>query len=62
MSNAVEVSTRGSWTIFVGIHAKSTVDLKLPEAPDLTLPFVQAVAMQMISYYGVLAKGPMWIS
>ena len=57
MSNAEEVSARGARTVFVGSKAKRAGDLTLPEAPELALPFVQAVAMQMVSYYGAVAKG-----
>ena len=57
MSNAEEVSARGSRTVFVGAQVKRAGDFQLPEVSRLALPFVQAVAMQMASYYAAVARG-----
>lgn len=57
MSNAEEVSARGARIVFVGSKAKCAGDLQLPEVPEAAWPFLQAVAMQMVSYFGALAKG-----
>lgn len=32
-------------------------DLKLPEVPELALPFVQVDALRLISYYAAVPKG-----
>lgn len=55
-SNAAEVAARGAWLIEVG-GAVPPDQLKLPAAPKLLEPFLQAVAMQTISYFAALAKG-----
>jgi len=57
LSNAAEVAARGARVVFVGANVSRAEDLALPEVPDLVLPFVQALAVQMISYYAALAKG-----
>lgn len=57
LSNAAEVAARGERVIFVGANVSRAEDLVLPEVPDLVLPFVQALAVQMVSYFAALAKG-----
>jgi len=57
LSNAAEVAARGARVVFLGSNASRGEDLALPEVPNLVLPFVQALAVQMISYYAALAKG-----
>ena len=56
-SNAAEVAARGARLIEIGCDPMEPNHLKLPEGPDLILPFMQSVAVQMISYYTALAKG-----
>ena len=55
-SNAAEVATRGARLIEVGCEVAAD-QLKLPSAPNLLEPFLQAMAMQMISYFAALTKG-----
>ena len=55
-SNAAEVMARGARLIAVGC-GDAADKLKLPSAPNLLEPFLQAVALQMISYFAALAKG-----
>ena len=55
-SNAAEVAARGARLIEVGVEV-AVDQLKLPAAPILLEPFLQAMAVQMISYYAALAKG-----
>lgn len=57
LSNAAEVAARGARVVFVGTNVSSANDLQLPDVPDLALPFVQSLAVQMISYFAALAKG-----
>ena len=56
-SNAAEVAARGARLIEIGCDPLEPNHLKLPEGPDLILPLMQSVAVQMISYYTALAKG-----
>ena len=55
-SNAAEVVARGARLIEIGC-GNSADQLKLPSAPNLLEPFLQALAVQMISYFAALAKG-----
>ena len=55
-SNAAEVVARGARLIEVGC-GNAADQLKLPSAPNLLEPFLQALAVQMISYFAALAKG-----
>ena len=55
-SNAAEVAARGARLIELGCEVAAD-QLKLPSAPNLLEPFLQAVAVQMISYFAALAKG-----
>jgi len=55
-SNAAEVAARGARLIEVGC-AVGADQLKLPMVPSLLEPFLQAMAVQMISYFAALAKG-----
>ena len=55
-SNAAEVAARGARLIEVGC-GDAAYQLKLPSAPNLLEPFLQALAVQMISYFAALAKG-----
>ncbi|MDA9947544.1 glutamine--fructose-6-phosphate transaminase (isomerizing) [Planktomarina temperata] len=55
-SNAAEVVARGARLIEVGCKVAAG-QLKLPSAPNLLEPFLQAMAVQMISYFAALAKG-----
>ena len=55
-SNAAEVAARGARLIKVGC-GDAADKLKLPSAPNLLEPFLQAVAVQMFSYFAALAKG-----
>ena len=55
-SNAAEVAARGARLIEVGCEVAAD-QLKLPSAPNLLEPFLQAIAVQMISYFAALAKG-----
>ena len=57
LSNAAEVAARGARVVFVGSNVSRAEDLALPKVPDLILPFVQVLSVQMISYYAALAKG-----
>ena len=57
LSNAAEVAVRGARVVFVGADVSRAEDVALPKAPDLVLPFVQELAVQVISYCGALAKG-----
>ena len=56
-SNAAEVAARGARLIEISCKPFEHDHLTLPEAENLNLPFMQAVAVQMISYYTALAKG-----
>ena len=56
-SNSAEVVARGARLIEVGSETSSTDQLRLPLAPNLLEPFLQAVAVQMISYFAAMAKG-----
>ena len=56
-SNAAEVAARGARLIEIGIRSAGSDKLTLPEAPDAVMPFLHAVAVQMISYFAALAKG-----
>ena len=51
LSNAAEVAARGLYS-WGRVYA-----MWLPEGPDVLLPFVQALAMQMVSYFVALAGG-----
>jgi len=55
-SNAAEVVARGARLIEVGCGGAAD-HLQLPSAPNLLEPFLQAMAVQMISYFAALAKG-----
>ena len=55
-SNAAEVAARGARLIEVGCEV-GPGQLKLPSAPNILEPFIQAIAVQMISYFAALAKG-----
>ena len=55
-SNAAEVAARGARLIEVGCVV-SADQLELPSVPNLLEPFLQAMAVQMISYFAALAKG-----
>ena len=55
-SNAAEVAARGARLISVGCKVCED-QLVLPEAPDVVIPFLHALAVQMISYFAALAKG-----
>ena len=55
-SNAAEVAARGARLIEVGCE-NAADQLKLPSAPNLLEPFLQAISVQMISYFAALAKG-----
>ena len=55
-SNAAEVAARGARLIEVGC-GDAADQLKLPSAPNLLEPFLQTLAVQMISYFAALAKG-----
>ena len=55
-SNAAEVSARGARLIEVGCVVAAD-QLELPWVPNLLEPFLQAMAVQMISYFAALAKG-----
>jgi glucosamine--fructose-6-phosphate aminotransferase (isomerizing) len=55
-SNAAEVAARGARLIEVGCKV-ATDQLMLPLAPNLIEPFLQALAVQMISYFAALVKG-----
>ena len=55
-SNAAEVAARGARLIEVGCEV-GLGQLRLPLVPNLLVPFLQAVAVQMISYFAALAKG-----
>lgn len=55
-SNAAEVSARGARLIEVGCEV-AVDQLKLPSAPNFLEPFLQAMAVQMISYFAALSKG-----
>ena len=56
-SNAAEVAARGARLIEVGIGGAASDRLTLPEAPNAVMPFLHAVAVQMVSYFAALAKG-----
>ena len=56
-SNAAEVAARGARLINIGSRDAATDKLALPEASDAVMPFLHAVAVQMISYFAALAKG-----
>lgn len=55
-SNAAEVAARGARLIEVGCEV-ALDQLKLPSAPNILVPFLQGMAVQMISYFAALAKG-----
>lgn len=55
-SNAAEVAARGARLIEVGC-VDAADQLKLPSVQNLLEPFLQAMAVQMISYFAALAKG-----
>ena len=55
-ANAAEVVARGARLIELGC-GNAADQLKLPSMPNLLEPFLQAVAVQMISYFAALAKG-----
>ena len=55
-SNAAEVAARGARLIEVG-GVVAADQLKLPSVPNLLEPFLQAMAVQMISYFAALSKG-----
>jgi glucosamine--fructose-6-phosphate aminotransferase (isomerizing) len=55
-SNAAEAAARGARLIEVSC-GNAADQLKLPSAPNLLEPFLQALAVQMISYFAALAKG-----
>ena len=55
-SNAAEVAARGARLIEV-VCGDAADHLKLPSAPILLEPFLQAIAVQLISYFAALAKG-----
>ena len=55
-SNAAEVAARGARLIEVGCVVVAD-QLKLPSVPNLLEPFLQAMAVQMISYFAALSKG-----
>jgi glutamine---fructose-6-phosphate transaminase (isomerizing) len=55
-SNAAEVAARGARLIEVGCEV-AVDQLKLPSAPNLLEPFLQALGVQLISYFAALAKG-----
>lgn len=55
-SNAAEVAARGARLIEFGCEV-SVDQLKLPTAPILLEPFLQAMAVQMVSYFAAYAKG-----
>ena len=55
-SNAAEVAARGARLIEVGCTVAAD-QLKLPSVPNLLEPFLQVLAVQMISYFAALAKG-----
>ena len=55
-SNAAEVLARGARLIEVGCEVAAD-QLQLPSAPNLLEPFLQAMAVQMISYFAALSKG-----
>jgi glutamine---fructose-6-phosphate transaminase (isomerizing) len=55
-SNAAEVAARGARLIEVGCEV-AVDQLKLPSAPNLLEPLLQAIAVQMLSYFVALAKG-----
>lgn len=56
-SNAAEVAARGARLIWVGCGDADKDKLALPQAPDAVMPFLHAVAVQLISYFAALAKG-----
>ncbi|MDA8770446.1 glutamine--fructose-6-phosphate transaminase (isomerizing) [Planktomarina temperata] len=56
-SNAAEVVARGARLIEVGCRDADKDKLALPQAPDAVMPFLHAVAVQLISYFAALAKG-----
>lgn len=56
-SNAAEVAARGAQLIEIGFGGAASDRLTLPEAPNPVMPFIQALAVQMISYFAALAKG-----
>lgn len=56
-SNAAEVAARGARLIEVGCKPLQAAALSLPHSPNLLLPFVQTVGLQLIAYFAALAKG-----
>lgn len=55
--NAAEVAASGARLIEVGCGGAASAKLILPEAPNVVMPFLHAVAVQMVSYFAALAKG-----
>jgi glucosamine--fructose-6-phosphate aminotransferase (isomerizing) len=55
-SNAAEVAARGARLIELGCGVAAD-QMKLPAAPIISEPFLQAVSVQLISYFAALAKG-----
>ena len=56
-SNAAEVAARGARLIEVGCCDAASAKLALPDVPNAVMPFLHAVAVQMVSYFAALAKG-----
>jgi glucosamine--fructose-6-phosphate aminotransferase (isomerizing) len=56
-SNAAEVAARGARLIEVGCALGAAEQLMLPDAPDLVMPLLHSVIVQMVSYFAALAKG-----
>ena len=61
-SNAAEVAARGARWINVGCEVAAADQLALPEAPDIVVPFLQALAVQMIPILLHWLRARMWIS
>ena len=56
-SNAAEVAARGARVIAVGRGFDAAKRLVLPEVSNSVMPFLHAVAVQMVSYFAALANG-----
>ena len=56
-SNAAEVAARGARVIEVGRGFDAAKRLVLPEVSNSVMPFLHAVAVQMVSYFAALANG-----
>ena len=56
-SNAAEVAARGARLIEIGFGGTAAEQLGLPTASGLVVPFIHAIAVQMISYFAALSKG-----